>query len=63
MAIVDSYSVSSYLADQVLADLPPCQMMIVDSYCESSYLADQVLADLNPLLQMAIIVSYSESLL
>ena len=28
MAIVDSYSESSYLADQVLADIPPCWMLI-----------------------------------
>ena len=33
MDIIDSES--SYLADQVLADLPP-QMVILDSYSESS---------------------------
>ena len=36
------------MADQVLADLPPCQMAITDSYSDSSYLADQMLADLPP---------------
>ena len=40
------HSESSYLADQVLADLPPGSM--IDSYSESSYLVDQVLADLPP---------------
>ena len=46
-AIIDSYSETSYLADQVLADLTP-KMPIIDSYSESSYSAEQVLADLSP---------------
>ena len=57
MAIIDSYSESSYLADQMLADLPPFEQfhrfllwqLIFHSYSESSYLADQVLADLPPM--------------
>ena len=49
MAIIDCYSESWYLADQMLADLPPpCQVVILDAYSESSYLADQVLTDLPP---------------
>ena len=46
MAIIDSYSESSYLADQVLADLSHHQMAMIHSYSESSYLTDQMLADL-----------------
>ena len=54
MAMIDSCSESSYLPDQVLADLTPCLgdwMVNVDgdSYSENSYLPDQVLADLPPL--------------
>ena len=69
MAITHSYSENSYLADQVLADLPPIKwqfhrlllwQLIFHYYSENSYLAHQVLADLLPH-QMAIIDSYSES--
>ena len=49
------------MADQVLADLPPCQMAITDSYSDSLYLANQMLAHL-PLPEMAIIDSSSDSL-
>ena len=57
MAIIDSFSESSYLVDQVLADLTPqinsnhrfiLWEIIFHSYSETSYLADQVLADLPP---------------
>ena len=41
----DSYSESSYLADQVLGDLPHSSGNFTDSYSENSYLADQVLVD------------------
>ena len=59
----DSYSESSYLADLVLADLPPLLSIsndnFTDSYSENSYLADQVLGDLPS--QMAISqIPYSE---
>ena len=51
-AFTDSYSESSYLAGQVLADLPPIPHRdFTDSYSKSSYLRDQVLGDL--LSQMA----------
>ena len=50
MAILDSYSESSHVADQV-ADLPPkmaiLDSLLIDSYSESSHVADQV-ADLPP---------------
>ena len=56
--IFHSYSESSYLADQLWADLPPsngdfinCSSELIDSCSESSYLADQVLADLTPSLE------------
>ena len=42
----DSYSESSYLAGQVLADLPPpLSAHFTDSYSESSYLDNHVLVD------------------
>ena len=41
----DSYSENSYLAGQVLADLPPLGAHFTDSYSESSYLDNQVLVD------------------
>ena len=47
-AIIDSYTESSYLADQVLADIPSKNGNFRDSYSKSSYLADQVLAVLPP---------------
>ena len=58
MAIIDSYSESSYLADQFGQIYPPIKwwfhrlllwQLIFHYYSESSYLADQVLADLPPL--------------
>ena len=58
MVIIDSYSDSSYLADQVLADLPPVEcwfyrfqlwQLIFHSYFQNSYLAHQVLPDLVPM--------------
>ena len=63
-ATIDSYSESSYLADQVLAALPPAihQMAMIDSYSESSYLSDQdgQIYPI-PLHQTVTIDSYSES--
>ena len=49
----DPFSKTSYLADQVLADLPPWNGHVTDSYSESSYLADQVLGDLNSQMTMS----------
>ena len=58
----DSYSDSSYLADQVLTYLPsPPNSEFTDSYSESSYLAGQGLADLSPPLSTHFTDSYSES--
>ena len=68
--MIDSYSESSYLADQVLADLPPLKLLfhrfplwqlIFHAYSESSYLADQVLADLSPTLNGNFTDSCSDS--
>ena len=39
--LIDSYSESSHVADQV-ADLPPLDMAILESYSESSHVAHQV---------------------
>ena len=48
--VTDSYSEGSYLAGQVLADLPPpLSAHFTDSYSESSYLDNQVLVDPTPL--------------
>ena len=56
-ATIDSYSESSYLADQVLADLPPSNGNFTGScsdssyfisFSESWYLADQLWTDLSP---------------
>ena len=67
-AIIDSYSESSYLADQVLVDHPPFKwqfyrfllwQLTFHSYSESSYLADQEF-QIYPPSQTAIIDSYSE---